>query len=103
MDNKKAYSRYNERIITKLTLKKLSYQIIVDDNGEGNTRLKTSLMGTIKNDFIDDCLLRAQTESEVLRSIIKVYYEIINSHPQLRGKEFKEIANYLCNNSNINK
>lgn len=103
MSEKKSYSRYNERVITKLNLKKLSFQIVVDCDLTNDCRIKTSLKSITKNDFIDDCLQRGQTESDVLRNVVKVYYETINSLPHLRGKEFKEIKDFLCNNGNINK
>lgn len=102
MDGKKSYSRYNERIITRLTLKKLSFQMVVDCDLDSNCRIKTSLKSNTKNDFIDDCLQRGQTESDVLRNVVKLHYEIINSFPELKGKEFKDIKAFLID-SQVNK
>lgn len=92
---KSPYNRYSDRVVTNLKLKKLSMQIIVKTRDDDNCQLKTSLMGQTKNDFIDDCLQRGLTESEVLRSILKLHYEIINSLPQLKGKEFEEIKSFM--------
>lgn len=97
MANKKSpHNRYSDRVLHNLQLKKLSMQIIVKTRvdepcNSSSPQLKTSLMGKTKNDFIDDCILRGVTEAEVLRNIIKLHYEIINSLPHLRGKEFEEI------------
>jgi hypothetical protein len=95
---KSPYNRYNERVVNNLQLKKLSYQIIVKTRHEDGEQCKTSLMNGTKNNFIDDCILRGVTESEVLRSIIKLHYEIVTAYPNLKGKDFKDIKLFLLTN-----
>jgi hypothetical protein len=58
----------------------------------------TYLSGTTKTKFLNDCLLREETECNVLRNIVDIHYSIINLHPELKDKEFKEIKTALTKN-----
>jgi hypothetical protein len=76
-------------------LKKLSIQVIVKTRFNDDEQIKTTLMSKTKNDFIDDCIQRGTTESDVLRNIIKLHYEIVEAFPNLKGKEFKDIKLFM--------
>lgn len=98
---KHPYNVFSDKSIERLKLKRLSYQVIVktridDELINSNTkRFTTSIMSKTKNDFIDDCLLRGVTESDVLRNIIKLHYDILQAYPQLKGQDFKDIKLFI--------
>lgn len=98
---KQPYNVFSDKSIERLKLKRLSYQVIIktriDDTliNSATPQTKTTLMSKTKNDFIDDCLLRGVTESDVLRNIIKLHYDIITAYPQLKGKDFKDIKMFI--------
>lgn len=81
----KPFNRSSETLIIRQEQKKLIAKI----------KLTSYANGSVKNYFLDDCILRGLAESEVLRQIVKMHYEIINSHPHLKGKEFSEIKSFL--------
>lgn len=98
---KHPYNVFSDKSIERLKLKRLSYQVIVktriDDVliNSSTQQIKTTLMSKTKNDFIDDCLLRGVTESDVLRNIIKLHYDILQAYPQLKGQDFKDIKLFI--------
>ena len=48
--------------------------------------------GLNKNYFLEDCLNRDWTRGKLIKHIIDVYYSIINSRPDMQGKEIKDIT-----------
>lgn len=70
--------------------KKENYKVVVTTRIE-KARVTTRIKGSDKNKFLDDCIQRGKAESDVARSIINIYYDIIDSDPALKGKEFDEI------------
>ena len=58
-------------------------------------RVTTQITGNLKNEFIEDCLLRERHESAMAKDVFDVYYTIIKENPTLKGKEIKEIKTYI--------
>lgn len=83
------YSRFSEKVLEHQRLKRQSFQV----------KLTTYIRGKLKNDFLDDCINRGDVESETIRSIVKLHYELIEAYPVLRGKEFSEIKLFLLTKS----
>lgn len=85
MSEIKPYSRYSERVMDLQQKKRLKI----------NLRLTTRIKGVDKNNFIDDCMLRGQVEAELFRSIVKLHYDLLKAFPQLKGREFRDIRDFL--------
>lgn len=89
---KRKESQLNKNIMSEttdsaLTLKKLSYLV----------RVTTFIKGKTKNDFIEDCLLRSNGESQNAKHIIQLHYQLIEKMPQLKGKEFSDMLLLILN------
>ena len=66
-------------------LKMLSYQV----------RATTALKGTVKNNFLLDCIDRNCREGELLRDIVKLHYQLIEQYDIKGSPAFKEILNRI--------
>jgi len=60
-----------------------------------SVRITTRASGSTKNYFIQDCINRDISESKVNNNILKIYYDVTNSSPIFKGKEFSEIKKIL--------
>ena len=58
-------------------------------------RVTTQITGSLKNEFIEDCLLRETHEAKMAKDVFDVYYTIIKENPNLKGKEIKDIKTYV--------
>lgn len=58
-------------------------------------KVTTRIDGNLKNHFIDDAIKRGNTESVLARDIIKLYYNILKSKPELLDKEFSDIEKII--------
>lgn len=54
-------------------------------------KVTTRIRGKLKNEFMNDVIHRDSMESKVSRSILEIYYSIMNERPDLKAKEFNEI------------
>ena len=52
------------------------------------------LQGSIKNNFLDDCIKREWNESRMVKHIVDVYYHMTSAHG-LSEKEPNEIKKYI--------
>lgn len=59
-----------------------------------SVRVTTFLSGKNKNAFLNDCILRGATESDVAREIIKLHYYFVEHH-NLKGADFDKIKKTL--------
>lgn len=75
----------SDKTDSKLELKKLSYLV----------RVTTFIKGNTKNDFINDCVMRSVGESQNAKQIIKLHYDLLNTIPELKGKEFCDMIKII--------
>lgn len=88
MKDKFYYTDFNAKT-GSLNDKKKNYKI----------RVTTFLTSSVKDDYIDDCIDRKLTESQVARHIMDIYYKIIIPQiPNNKEMEFVEIKKYLSDN-----
>ena len=55
----------------------------------------TYLKGSVKNNFLDDCIKREMNESKMAAHVIESYYTIVKQNPHLIDKEIPEIKNWI--------
>jgi len=74
-----------ENLQDVLELKKQGYSL----------RVTSYIKGSVKNNFIDDCIRREYNESKMLGVIVDTYYSVINKYPDIKGKEPNEIKKFI--------
>lgn len=55
----------------------------------------TYLNGAKKNAFMLDCIKRGTYECALLREIVSLHYSIMEAKPELKGKEFDDIKDFI--------
>ena len=83
----KVYERSAQSLETRLIEKKDRIKI----------KLTSYVTGETKTSFLDDCLRHGICEAELLRRIIRMYYRVISKYPELKGRDFKEIEEFIIN------
>jgi hypothetical protein len=82
-----AYERSAQSLETRLIEKKKRMKIKITSYVTGETKIS----------FLEDCLKYGICEAELLRRIIRMYYRVISKYPELKGKDFKEIEEFILN------
>ena len=62
-------------------LKLLSYQV----------KATTYLKGTVKNQFLNECIIRGGNEADTLRDIVTLHFEILDKLGFNKGSEYSDV------------
>jgi hypothetical protein len=71
------------------------YDVLVQKKQHYDIRVTAYIKGSVKDNFLNDCILRDFPESKMAASIIESYYKIINTYPDLKSKEPNEIQKFI--------
>lgn len=58
-------------------------------------KVTSYISGNAKNRFLNDCIVRGVTESDLTKEIIKLHYALIDSHNIVEAKEFCELLKII--------
>lgn len=74
---------------------KVDYQIKKKEAFE--IKATTRFSGATKNDFMSDLIKRGVMESQLLKSIVKLHYKVLDANNIPRSEDMKTIESKLCN------
>lgn len=69
-------------------LKLLSYQV----------KATTYLKGTVKNQFLNECIVRGGNEATTLRDIVTLHFEILDKIGASKGCEYSDVLKHVTKN-----
>lgn len=58
-------------------------------------KVTSYISGNTKNRFLNDCIIRGVTESDLTKEIIKLHYAVLDSHNIVEAKEFCELLKII--------
>lgn len=83
-----------EQLHDELQKKKEKYGFRITTYVDG-LKVTTFTHGTTASSFLDDCIKREWNESKMAAHVLKTYYEIMNTFPDLKEQEPNQIKKYI--------
>ena len=74
-----------DKLLDKLSEKKENF----------NVRVTTFIHGSVKNDFLNDCIKRDFNEAKMASQIIDTYYSVLQANPNIAQMEMLEVKKYI--------
>lgn len=58
-------------------------------------KVTSYISGNTKNRFLNDCIIRGVTESDLTKEILKLHYAVLDKHNIVEAKEFCDLLKII--------